>query len=63
MRPKRKVLRREIKRLEGKLKELSDKYEPEICELVAVAPAGPNQIQKWGHTADGRWVSRVIASS
>lgn len=58
MRPKRKC-RKKIKRLRSKLEELRDRYEPEICELVAVAPAGPDQMQKWGFTADGRWVSRA----
>ena len=52
---KRNELRREIKRLEDRLEEL----EPEIVELVAVAPAGPDQMLIAGYTADGRWVSRM----
>lgn len=52
-------LRREIKRLQDENQRLRDKYEPEIVELVGVAPAGLHQMLRAGDTADGRWVARV----
>lgn len=59
-------LRRKIKRLRNKLQksdnekqDLLNKHEPEIVELVAVAPAGSDQMLRAGYTADGRWVSRI----
>lgn len=59
MRPKRKR-RRKIKHLQDEIQRLRDKYEPEIVELVGVAPAGLDQMLEAGDTADGRWVSRVV---
>ena len=52
-------LREKIAHLEREYQELRDRLEPEIARIVAVAVAGPNQLQVSGYTRDGRWVSRI----
>ena len=45
--------------MRAELQRMRDEYEPEIVSNMAFAIAGPNRIQVSGHTADGRWVSRI----